>query len=46
MEGIICAEERAKSSSGVIGLVPALGGEFYSVVRDGLVDIAVLWRES
>jgi hypothetical protein len=42
MEGIIRAEEGAEPSSSVVCLVPALGGEFYSVVGDGLVDIAVL----
>jgi hypothetical protein len=41
MKGIVCTKERAKTSSGIIGLGPAILGKFYTMVWDGLVDIAI-----
>lgn len=45
MERVVCAEEGAESSSGVVGLGPAFWCEFYAVVGDGLVDISVFLGE-
>ena len=38
------AEEIAQAPAGFVGLRPAIGGELDSVVGNGLVDFAVLWR--
>ncbi len=38
-------EEGPETSSSVAGLLPAFGSEFDTVVRNGLVDVAVFWRE-
>ncbi len=45
MEGIVRLEKLSEPVSGFVGLVPAVGGELYSVVWNGLVDIAVLCCE-
>lgn len=42
MELVVCSEESAETSSGLMGLVPTFRGELYPVVGDGLVDVAVL----
>lgn len=42
MEGVGWEEEIAETASCVVGLGPAFLGEFYAVVRNGLVDVAVL----
>ena len=43
MEGVGGAEEGAEFATCFVGLGPAICGEFYAVVWDGLVDVAVLW---
>jgi hypothetical protein len=46
VESVVGAEEGTKSSACLVGLCPAFRGELYSVVGDGLVDIAVSWTVS
>jgi hypothetical protein len=46
MEGIICTKKGAQSAACIVCLGPAFGGEFYSVVGDGLVDVTVLYCKS
>ncbi len=42
MKCIVCPKQRAQSLSSIVGLRPAFLGELNAVVRDGLVDVAVL----
>ena len=43
MEGVVRVEEGAEFESGFVGLVAAFWGQFYAVVGDCLVDVAVFW---
>lgn len=45
MKGVIGTEQLAQAASGVVGLLPAVLCELYSVVGDGLVDFAVLLKD-
>ena len=44
VESIVCAEQSTKSSSCIKSLKFAFGGEFYSVIGDGLVDVSIFWK--
>jgi hypothetical protein len=44
VEGVVGAEQFTKTAASIVGLVPALWCELYSVIRHGLVNITVLWR--
>jgi hypothetical protein len=44
VEGVVGTEQISETATGVVGLVPALGGEFDSMIRNGLVDVPVLCR--
>ena len=41
MQGVVCAQEGAETAAGFVGLYPAVGGEFYTMVGDSLVDLSV-----
>ena len=41
VDGVVGAEEVAHTASGVVGLGPALLGQFDSVIGDGLMDLAI-----
>jgi hypothetical protein len=43
MELVVCTEEGTETSTSLVGLCPAFGCELYSVVRNGLVNVAVLY---
>jgi hypothetical protein len=46
VKSIVCAEQSAESSSCIKSLKFAFGGEFYSVIGDGLVDVSIFWKGS
>ena len=46
MKGIVRAQEGTQTSSCIVGLSPAVGGELDTVVGDYLVDLAVFWAWS
>jgi hypothetical protein len=43
VEGVVCAQQGSQASACLVGLVPAFWGQFYAVVGDSLVDVAVFW---
>lgn len=42
MKGIIGAEESTQSATGFQGLLVPFGGQFHTVIRNGLMDLAIL----
>lgn len=45
MEGVVWFEEGAEPAPSFVGLVPAIVGEFDTVIGDVLVDITVFYRK-
>jgi hypothetical protein len=43
VEGVVRAQQGSQASACFVRLVPAFWGQFYAVVRDRLVDVAVFW---
>ena len=41
VQGVVCTQERAQALAGFMGLGTPFGGELYTVVGDGLVDVSV-----